>query len=220
MAGPQERALRTRAALLASAAREIDRHGFTGTSVNAILAGSGVTKGAFYFHFTSKDHLAVELVAATAAAFSPVLLAWSHREDDGLAVLLGVTDDVVALLMFDPLVRAGVRICAEGPAGVVDPGSPLGDWTRVLTRLLQRAERDGVLRAGVDPAGAAGVLLAAVLGQRWVSEQLSESADLWHRVRTTLALLLPALATDEWLARWRCSAWAAAGPPVPVVAEP
>lgn len=40
----------------------IYENGFTGTSVDTILEKTGITKGAFFYHFKSKNHLAKALI--------------------------------------------------------------------------------------------------------------------------------------------------------------
>lgn len=52
----------TRERLLESAERLVERNGFAATSVDAILAESGSSKGAFFHHFASKRALASALV--------------------------------------------------------------------------------------------------------------------------------------------------------------
>lgn len=59
----QSKAERTRQRILDSAAHELARHGYGGTSLRAVAAGAGLQMPSLYFHFASKD----ELVAATMA---------------------------------------------------------------------------------------------------------------------------------------------------------
>ena len=47
----------TRQSILAAAFEEIHRNGFRGTSLERILADTGLTKGALYHHFPNKDAL-------------------------------------------------------------------------------------------------------------------------------------------------------------------
>ena len=49
--------VRTRAAILASALDLFGEQGFAGTSLDEITSRAGVTKGAFYHHFESKENL-------------------------------------------------------------------------------------------------------------------------------------------------------------------
>lgn len=57
----------TRERILDSAQRLIIDHGFTATTVDAVLQGAGATKGAFFHHFPSKADLARALVSRYAA---------------------------------------------------------------------------------------------------------------------------------------------------------
>src|SRR5258707_3259742 len=53
---------RTRERLLQAASREIYRSGFQSASLDTILASAGVTKGALYYHFDSKEALGYAVV--------------------------------------------------------------------------------------------------------------------------------------------------------------
>jgi TetR/AcrR family transcriptional repressor of nem operon len=53
---------RTRKRLLQAAFQEIHRSGFRSADVDAILAKAGVTKGALYYHFDSKEALGYAVV--------------------------------------------------------------------------------------------------------------------------------------------------------------
>jgi AcrR family transcriptional regulator len=52
----------TRAFLLRTAALVFAEHGYAGTSLNDLIAASGMTKGAFYFYFKSKAALALAVL--------------------------------------------------------------------------------------------------------------------------------------------------------------
>jgi TetR/AcrR family transcriptional regulator, transcriptional repressor for nem operon len=58
----------TRERILESAERLIIEQGFAATTVDAVLAGTGATKGAFFHHFASKAELARALVDRYAKA--------------------------------------------------------------------------------------------------------------------------------------------------------
>jgi len=75
---PKRRATRrpilsARGALAAAASREIYRSGFQSASLDTILTVAGVTKGALYYHFDSKEalgHAVVDEVIAPESAAS------------------------------------------------------------------------------------------------------------------------------------------------------
>ena len=60
-----EHKLQTRARVVESARRLFNRHGFEQVTIDQVMASAGLTRGAFYHHFDSKD----ELYAAAVASF-------------------------------------------------------------------------------------------------------------------------------------------------------
>ncbi|MFC7472440.1 TetR family transcriptional regulator [Actinomadura keratinilytica] len=96
----QERAIRTRKAILTAAAKIFEERGYRAATISEILSAAGVTKGALYFHFSSKEELAQGIL---------------HEQDQWLpipdrACKIQQLADTVLLhayrLQHDPLVRA------------------------------------------------------------------------------------------------------------------
>ena len=85
--------------LLESAFTLIREQGYASTSVEQLCAGAGVTKGAFFHHFRSKDALAVAAARhwseTTGALFAA---APYHRHADPLERVLGYLDFRKAIL--------------------------------------------------------------------------------------------------------------------------
>ena len=69
-----------RTKLLESALRVIRARGYTATSVDAICAAAGVTKGAFFHHFTSKDALGVAAAEYWSTVTGAVFAAASYYD--------------------------------------------------------------------------------------------------------------------------------------------
>ena len=61
---PPERKAATRGAVLKAAARELRERGFYGVGVDGLSAAAGVTSGAFYSHFSSKEELLASVIDA------------------------------------------------------------------------------------------------------------------------------------------------------------
>ena len=60
--------LQTRARVFDATVAEIGRSGLAGADVAAIAAAAGVSRGTFYFHFPTKEHVLVELERAEEAS--------------------------------------------------------------------------------------------------------------------------------------------------------
>jgi TetR/AcrR family transcriptional regulator, transcriptional repressor for nem operon len=66
----QEHKARTRERIVESARLLFNRHGFTGVSIDEIMADAGLTRGGFYNHFNAKEELYAEVVTQILACRS------------------------------------------------------------------------------------------------------------------------------------------------------
>jgi AcrR family transcriptional regulator len=88
--------LQTRARLFEAAVAEIDRSGLAGTDVAAIAAAVGVSRGTFYFHFPTKEHVLVELERAEEANIVAKLADEASKPGDLMTVLTLLVHEVLA----------------------------------------------------------------------------------------------------------------------------
>jgi AcrR family transcriptional regulator len=198
----QKRAECTRERLIRAAAEVIDAGPEAPGGVDQlpgmelISRTAGVSKGALYYHFKSKEELleavgaearraVVELVAAHAPADGP---------QAGLRAVLSLGEAVARRLDEDPVCRAGVRLsCTDLRLPVEEP---YAEWMRPVELLLAAAAARGELRAGVRPREAASALLVLAVG----GLSLCETSPGRSRVRTVCQLwdmVLPMLAAPE-----------------------
>lgn len=106
------RAADTRARLLDAAEALVMAHGFAATTVDAIIARAGVTKGAFFHHFASKAELGRALVERYAA------LDAAHLESAMARAERLATDPLQQMLLF---VGLAIEELEGGPADAL-PG--------------------------------------------------------------------------------------------------
>jgi AcrR family transcriptional regulator len=190
----QERAARTRAAIVRAAAEEFDLHGYAGTSTTKIVKRAGSTMGALYFHFASKDDLA-KAVMSEQAEDLPGL-----EGSAGLQHLVDLTFALGRELQRNVLLRAGVRLAIEQGAFGVQDDTAYQLWIGNFTEELLAAQTLGELSEGVDPAVFARVLVAAYSGTQLLSQISTGRKDIQERIAELWSYFLPAIATPEVIA--------------------
>lgn len=195
----QERAERTREAVIRAAARVFEREGYVGALLAEISALAGVTKGALYFHFASKRHLALAVVdeagRALEAVKSPVL-SWIGVEP-GLQLVIDLTHAVLPAVAASQVLRAGLRLGADGDLFPDGAGGLRIDWPGLIDQVLA-APGDGEQPCALDPHAPLGALLNGLeLVYRARPDQVGDDAltEVW-------GLLLPGL-TPGSAARYR-----------------
>lgn len=197
---PQPRAQATRQAILTAAAEHFSRNGYYATSLDRVLADSGGTKGALYFHFASKEALARAVLAEMVQRWQDVRGQVRGRGLDPLSRLLALVDEVITRLLDDPIVRGGTRLLNDLPLAQEQARAHYGLGEQEVLELLTEAAHAGLLRGGVDPAAVGPQIVAIVAGHRHICDALGEREHLRQRVEQAWTLLLPAIATDAWLA--------------------
>src|SRR6185503_7447166 len=104
----QQRAVLTRTRVLTAAAEVFARTGFLAASMNDIVDQAGVTKGAVYFHFPSKEARAVAIVEEQFQQWPMVVEALARHSPNALVSIVALTYEVGSRFRDDVLVTAGV----------------------------------------------------------------------------------------------------------------
>jgi len=157
----QERAARTRGALLQTAASLFDRQGYAATSLSQITKETGgISAGALNFHFASKAELAHAVVDAGNATTLAALDEAPPDQGTPLDQLVDLTLTLVRLLEADDTVRAAVRLEQELPD--VAPWSRL--WRPQVDELLQQSYDEGQLRLSATPESVRDLVTHLVAG--------------------------------------------------------
>ncbi|MDQ0794840.1 ScbR family autoregulator-binding transcription factor [Streptomyces sp. B1I3] len=199
--GKQERAVRTRQALIRSAAEQFERHGYEKTRLSEVSNGAGVTSGALHFHFRSKTELAAAVESA--AVRSLYRAAWRAQQEPvgALQTLIDVTHALMRLLYEDVVARAGLRLNSEAASERLCRSLRHG-WQSCVQQLLARAADRGELAGTPAPPHLAGTVTAATTGYEVLARENREW--LSHRAVTELwQLLLPGAVTPDTLAGLR-----------------
>ncbi|AEW99023.1 ScbR family autoregulator-binding transcription factor [Streptantibioticus cattleyicolor] len=191
----QERALRTRRLIVEAAGAVFDEMGFAAATTNEIIDRSGVTRGALYFHFPSKEAIADAVVAAQDEALVP------PERELRLQAAIDLTMSFGDRLRHDPVLRGAVRLAVEQASYRKPDASPYVSSHAVVLRLLREAEHHGELLPGVDPEEVTALIVGAFTGIQVLSQAINNRADLLGRVTVLWRYLLPGLAVPALLPR-------------------
>ncbi|MFJ6621856.1 ScbR family autoregulator-binding transcription factor [Kitasatospora sp. NPDC091335] len=192
-----EQALKTRAALVRAAAEVFDQVGYHGAGINRILTTAGLTSGAMYFHFKSKEDLARAVMLEQASDLR------LPEEPRGLQQLVDVTLTLAAELQSNTLLRAGVRLAVDQSGLAQSDDSAYDWWAERFHRELVVARERGELREEADEREFAEVLVVAFTGTQLKSQISAGWSDLPERIVSLWRYLLPGVASADALASVR-----------------
>ncbi|MFI8370357.1 ScbR family autoregulator-binding transcription factor [Streptomyces sp. NPDC085466] len=193
----QERAVKTRDAILRAAAEVFDECGFSGASISKIMSRAGVTQGGMYFHFKSKRGLALAVMESQQEFVEP------PTRSEGLQALVDLTFYLARELQRNVLFRASVRLAVEQGEFGVRSDTAYQEWVDHFMKHLREARELGELLPDVDEAEFATTLVGAYTGTQLYSSIASERKDLPQRVSLLWRFTLPAVTTPEARERLR-----------------
>src|SRR5580658_8140658 len=160
---------RTRERLLQAASREIYRSGFQSAGIDTILASAGVTKGALYYHFKSKEALGYAVVEEIIAP--DVHGKWVRPFQGGKDPIDALIGAVRRIPIRPADVRGGCQLnnlaqeMSPLDAGFRKRLATIFDaWREAVASTLREGQTHGSVRRDVKPADAAASLIAMVEG--------------------------------------------------------
>ncbi|MGV9756363.1 MULTISPECIES: ScbR family autoregulator-binding transcription factor [Streptomyces] len=194
--------MRTREVLLRAAAEVFDEVGYTRASITSIVDRAGLTAGAVYFHFKSKEGLARAVIHEQAADLQ------FPQGEPGLQRLIDMTDYLAVEMQQNTLLRAGVRLAVEQNEADLHEYAIYEWWTERFREELVAARARGQLLPSADESAFASLLVAAYTGTQIMSQLSTKRADLPGRISAMWRCLLPALAPADVIRQITTSATA------------
>ncbi|WP_314146091.1 TetR/AcrR family transcriptional regulator [uncultured Leifsonia sp.] len=189
----QERAERTRLAILDAAAHEFDELGYEGARLERIVERTGATKGAVYFHFRSKLDIARALVDEKYTNWPVIVAEVTGTGLRGLAAAEELTQRVGRVFADDVRVRAAMKLTQT----VLPPApedNPYARWTELVAVFVAQELEDRGLD-GVDPREIAVVAVQAFFGAYMIGHELGrldrlpgDVTRLWGIIGASLAV--------------------------------
>jgi AcrR family transcriptional regulator len=173
----QERSERTLNIVLDSAAAVLERIGFAGARMEDIVELTGLTKGAVYFHFTSKRALADALVSDKYRQWSPIVKSVGSSGFRGLDAIRELSARVSAVFRDDVRVRAGMRLSQE-LFTVTSEQNPYAGWAQIIAGYLRDGIADGSIHTDLDEDAVAKTYVRAFFGVYMIAAELNELGTL------------------------------------------
>ncbi|MCX5390510.1 ScbR family autoregulator-binding transcription factor [Streptomyces sp. NBC_00094] len=194
----QERAEVTRSAILEGAARAFEKAGFAGTSLSDIVGEAGVTKGALYFHFASKEELAQAVIEEQFSVWDDV----PALDLPGVQTVIDLLHGMAEQLQASIRVRAAIRLVVDQSSSTGANADPYVKWIDLIRNCFAQAQGRGDIRADVDVESAANLIVGCWTGLQLSSQVLTGRKDLNERTTQMWQVMLPGLVPVRRLGRF------------------
>lgn len=165
-------------ALLIAGKRLILSKGYTATTVDEIVEDVGITKGAFYYFFKSKETFAQELLDYNWSPMRTMQAALADRDLDPLQHLLEHIDFMVAFLPGDGRLLGimSQELSETHPQVGEQVRGYFREWTHYLRQIVELAKDHYAPEADFTPQSLMEFIIMTIEGVPIVSRQLGHEA--------------------------------------------
>lgn len=195
----QARAELTRRKIIESGVDLFHELGYGETGLTDVLQRAGVSKGAFYYHFDSKEAVAVAIIEEFDRRCGEIVAAEFDPEAPRLAGLIGATFGVQNMMCSDKVGQTGQQL-SQALGQVSGAGSRVyTGWTERFTEMVRLVVDAGELRAETEVEDVAEAVWAMVLGCHLVSAAVGDDpfARISRAWRVVLRSIVPPSATTD-----------------------
>jgi AcrR family transcriptional regulator len=169
----------TRAFILQTAAEVFAERGYAETAMSELIARTGLAKGAFYFHFASKEQLAFAVLEEKQRQWQEFVGERVLRQPTALGQLRALGPALVRLHRQDPSAYSASRLSRD-LSRVPDLAdrirAQMRGWIQLVAGIVTRCQEAGELPARLDATALATVLVAATDGLKDLSDVLDPPA--------------------------------------------
>lgn len=172
-------------------------NGYAGTSLDDLLAASGLGKGSLYGAFGDKQSLFLRVLREYDQANDRMLRTWLEHADRAIEVIRGFVTGPV----HDPggeqarrgclLANTAMELSASASEVAAEARRSYAATTSVLVDAVRRAQREGDVAPHVDPDRTAHAVLAGQLGLIVLGRVGQDPTALSTMAETLLDGLLP-----------------------------
>ena len=192
----ERRADTTRHRLIAAAAHQFAHRSYSMVSLDDILAEAELTKGAMYFHFASKQALAVAIIDDLTEMSRATVTELLTRRMSGLETVIDLVYLQAVQNTQNEVARAGTRLL-ETVDNTTDLSTTVWQsWIETVTTLIQKAVTDGDVVDHIDPEDIAKMLVALWVGTRRISD-LDQPEHHLDNLQNAWILALPSFTNPD-----------------------
>lgn len=193
----QARAESTRRRIIEAAVGLFSQRGYGDTGLVDIVEAAALSKGAFYYHFNSKEEVATAIIDDYDNKLAATVLANIDPMAPTVADMVRSTFAVQELLCVDVSMQVGQLLMQAFEQ--ISPGSRrvTVDWTDKFVYMVTAAHHAGELIDTVDPHEVGEAIWIAVLGSHVLSGALKDNP--FARLNRSWRFILGAVAPRETL---------------------
>jgi AcrR family transcriptional regulator len=177
------KAMTTRLTILQKAFDLIYRKGYQATSIDDIVATTQVTKGAFFYHFKSKEKMGLSIINDIMyPALLPFMVESMGKTND---VRTNIYEMMKTLLLKDPFFKVEYGCPA---VNLIEEMSPLNEsfrkalmglmlqWQQIIEAALEKAQKNGQINKSHDPRKIAMYITSNYAGVRNMGKAFGKSS--------------------------------------------
>lgn len=168
----------TKQRILESACSLFYLKGYQGTTIDDILAASGIKKGSFYFHYRNKEVLGYAVFEAYKAKSKTLFQNALYSDGDPIRNLLSLLLNHEKELRFSgyrggcPFGNLALELADHHPGFRKKLQGVFDHWAGEILAVLQRARKAGKLDRSIDPKQLAYFIVAMMEGGTLLSKTM------------------------------------------------
>jgi TetR/AcrR family transcriptional repressor of nem operon len=190
------RADSARGPLVRAAAHQFARRPYNLVNLDDVVAAVDISRGAMYFHFPSKQALALAVVDEAHKLGREAAARVLANKLSGLETLIDLSYLVAVLDIDEDLARAGLYLLESLGRAEGLEARRLREVVDALAQIARRAVQEGDIVEGCDPTDIARLLVSMYIGVRHTSD-LDNAKQFLVDLEKAWMFLLPGFANPE-----------------------
>ncbi|WP_165313220.1 ScbR family autoregulator-binding transcription factor [Rothia halotolerans] len=193
----QERGKKTQDAILAGAAAAFQESGFAGASLSKISALSGISQGSMYFHFKSKEQIALAVMHEQHVRTYQKIENAREETADPFEQMIRTSRALCGLLAEDDVVRAGMELTLENNALREESYAFYDRWFSRVEAILEHAREDGILVTPLASAELSRSMVGYFTGSDLVCRSSQTESDLLASIEVMWVVIVSAVIAED-----------------------